>query len=216
MVTGEPMPEVQRRAEVVASDDEALVGQARQGDRAASEELFRRHRGVTYRVAYRLLGNEQDALDAAQDGFLKAFSGLEDFDGRSGFRTWLIRIVTNAAIDLGRKRGRRAMIGVGHGFDPEVARGEHGHGNSAVHELAIRHDPADGLQRDDLRRALDAAIGRLSPKLKLTFILFAEAEMSYKEIAEAQSIPIGTVMSRLSDARKRLQAAPELQGIELE
>jgi RNA polymerase sigma-70 factor, ECF subfamily len=206
------MPEVQSPAGVAAPDDEALVCQARQGDRAASEELFRRHRGVAYRVAYRYLGNEQDALDAAQDGFLKAFSGLEDFDGRSGFRTWLIRIVANAAIDLGRKRGRRAMLGMGVGFDPDAIRGER---SSAPHEPAVHHDPADGLQRGDLRRALDAAIARLSPKLKLTFILFAEAEMSYKEIAEAQSIPIGTVMSRLSDARKRLQAAPELQGIEL-
>lgn len=209
------MPEVQSPAGVVAPDDEALVRQARQGDRAASEELFRRHRGVAYRVAYRLLGHEQDALDAVQDGLLKAFSGLEDFDGRSGFRTWLIRIVTNAAIDLGRKRGRRAMIGVGLGSDPDPGRGEHGHGNAATRELAIQHDPSDSLQRGELRRALDAAIARLSPKLRVTFILFAEAEMSYKEIAEAQSIPIGTVMSRLSDARKRLQAAPELQGIEL-
>ena len=170
---------------------------------------------MAYRVAYRLLGHEQDALDAVQDGLLKAFSGLEDFDGRSGFRTWLIRIVTNAAIDLGRKRGRRAMIGVGLGSDPDPGRGEHGHGNAATRELAIQHDPSDSLQRGELRRALDAAIARLSPKLRVTFILFAEAEMSYKEIAEAQSIPIGTVMSRLSDARKRLQAAPELQGIEL-
>ena len=107
------------------------------------------------------------------------------------------------------------MIGVGLGFAPETARGDHGHVKSSAHELAIQHDPADGLQRGDLRRALDAAIARLSPKLRITFILFAEAEMSYKEIAEAQSIPIGTVMSRLSDARKRLQAAPELQGIDL-
>lgn len=210
------MPEVQRLAGVAAPDDEVLVRQARQGDRAASEELFRRHRGVAHRVAYRLLGHEQDALDATQDGFLKAFSGLEDFDGRSGFRTWLIRIVTNAAIDLGRKRGRRALIGAGLGFDPDAARGERGHGNAAIRELATPHDPADNLQRGDLRRALDAAIARLSPKLRVTFILFAEAEMSYKEIAEAQSIPIGTVMSRLSDARKRLQTAPELQGLDLE
>src|SRR4051794_26190651 len=101
------MPEATGPASVAAPDDETLVRLARQGDRPACDELFRRHRGVAYRVAYRLLGHDQDALDAVQDGLLKAFSGLADFDGRCGFRTWLVRVVTNAALDLGRKRGRR-------------------------------------------------------------------------------------------------------------
>ena len=70
------MPEAQSPAGVAAPDDETLVGLARQGSRPACEELFQRHRGVAYRVAFRLLGNEQDALDAVQDGLLKAFSGL--------------------------------------------------------------------------------------------------------------------------------------------
>ena len=66
-----------------------------------------RHRGESYRYAYRLLGNEQDALDVVQDAMLKAFSALKDFDGRSGFRTWLLRIVINTAYDWGRRRKRR-------------------------------------------------------------------------------------------------------------
>src|SRR4051812_35045938 len=101
---GERMPEATGPTGVPAPDDETLVRLARGGSRAACEDLFQRHRGVAYRVAFRLLGNEQDALDAVQDGLLKAFTGLNDFDGRSGFRTWLVRVVTNAAIDLGRKR----------------------------------------------------------------------------------------------------------------
>ena len=64
-------------------------------------------------VAYRLLGHEQDALDAVQDGFLKAVTHLDDFEGRSGFQTWLMRIVTHAALDSGRKRGRRATLSLG-------------------------------------------------------------------------------------------------------
>src|SRR5919201_1904830 len=95
------------QAGVLATPDEILVDQARRGDRPAREELFRRHFGIAHRVAYRLLGHEQDALDAVQDGFLKAVRHLEDFDGRSGFRTWLLRIVNNAALDLGRRRKRR-------------------------------------------------------------------------------------------------------------
>src|SRR3954464_1842613 len=92
----------------VLSSDESLVQLARGGDRSAREELFRRHYGVSYRVAYRLLGHEQDALDAVQEAFLKAITHLDDFDGRSGFRTWLLVIVTNAALDAGRRRGRRS------------------------------------------------------------------------------------------------------------
>src|SRR3954468_12553777 len=97
----------------VLTPDETLVDRSRGGDRCAREELFRRHWGVAYRVAYRLLGHEQDALDAVQDGLLKAVTHLDDFEGRSGFQTWLMRIVTHAALDSGRKRGRRATLSLG-------------------------------------------------------------------------------------------------------
>src|SRR5262249_61279963 len=106
------MPEV---ANGVSTPDETLVELARRGDRSACEELFYRHRGVAYSVAYRCLGHEQDAQDAVQDGFLKAVAHLSDFDGRSGFRTWLLRIVTNAALDSGRKRRRRPTVGLADG-----------------------------------------------------------------------------------------------------
>src|SRR5262245_60294348 len=75
-----------------ASDDE-LLAQHSAGDRAALEELFRRYRTLAYRVAYRLLGQEADALDAVQEGFLKAFTHLSAFQGRSSFKTWLLRVI---------------------------------------------------------------------------------------------------------------------------
>src|SRR2546428_13549426 len=71
------------------------------------KSCFSAYRGVAYRVAYRLLGNEADALDAVQDGFVKALTHLSSFQGRSAFKTWLLRVVSNAALDLGRQRGRR-------------------------------------------------------------------------------------------------------------
>ena len=185
------MPESQTG--VMETPDETLVDLAREGDRPAREELFRRHFGVAYRVAMRLLGHEQDALDAVQEGFLKAVQHLDAFDGRSGFRTWLLRIVTNAALDAGRKRRRRPTLRLEDG--PEVAL-----------EPAVGDDPAAGLHRQDLRRALDAALDRLSPATRSTFVLFAEAELSYKEIAACQGIALGTVMSRLHYARQKLQS----------
>ena len=176
----------------VQTPDELLVRRAREGDARAREELFHRHRSDSYRVAYRQLGNEQDALDVVQEAMLKAFSALGDFDGRSGFRTWLLKIVTNTAIDWGRRRKRRPNCPAGespdHSPDPAA------------------HDPARRLYQQDLRRALDQALSRLTPTIRSTFVLFAEAGMTYKEIAEVQSVPIGTVMSRIHAARAKLQA----------
>jgi RNA polymerase sigma-70 factor (ECF subfamily) len=206
------MPEVSSVNGEAGADDETLVRLARSGNPHAAESLFQRHRGIAYRVAFRQLGNEQDALDAVQDGLLKAFMGLDHFDGRSVFRTWLVTIVNNAAIDLGRKRGRRAMLGTGVGFGP--AGSSNGDDETHSPEPAVFDDPSRGLRRHDQRRALDAALAKLSFPVRTTFILFAEAELSYQEIADALNVPIGTVMSRLHYARQKLKSFSELQGIE--
>ncbi|HJT77332.1 MAG TPA: sigma-70 family RNA polymerase sigma factor, partial [Gemmataceae bacterium] len=86
-----------------APSDEQLLTRFAAGDRLALEELFRRYRQPAYRVAYRLLGHEADALDAVQEGFVKALTHLDGFQGRSSFKTWLLRVVSNAALDLGRQ-----------------------------------------------------------------------------------------------------------------
>lgn len=209
------MPEVTSPTGVAAADDEALVALARAGNRPACEVLFQRHRGVAYRVAYRMLGHEQDALDAVQDGLVKAFIGLGEFDGRSGFRTWLVRIVSNAAIDLGRKRGRRSSLGIGQGLGYGPSAGaNHSNGDARRPEPAITDDPSRGLQREDLGRSLSAALDKLSTPVRHTFVLFAEAGLSYKEIADELDLPIGTVMSRLHYARHKLQGILEMEGVE--
>jgi RNA polymerase sigma-70 factor (ECF subfamily) len=176
----------------VSTPDELLVSRARERDPAAREDLFQRYRGEAYRVAFRFLGHEQDALDAVQDAFIKAFSGLDGFDGRCGFRYWLLRIVANTALDWGRRRKRRATLSLGDGSNP-------------LREPSCEDDPSRTLQQQDLRRALDKALDRLSPKIRTTFILFAELGLSYKEIADTQGIAIGTVMSRINAAREKLQ-----------
>jgi RNA polymerase sigma-70 factor, ECF subfamily len=178
----------------VQTPDELLVRRAREGDGSAREELFLRHRGDAYWVAYRFLGHEQDALDVVQESMLKAFSALGEFDGRSGFRTWLLRIVTNTSLDWRRRRKRRPSYQTGDG-DPDDA-----------HEATVMDDPARRMYQQDLRHALDQALNRLTPTLRKTFILNAELGMSYKEIAETEKIPIGTVMSRIHAAREKLQA----------
>src|SRR5262249_30775975 len=128
------------------SDEQLLLRHAT-GDRLALEELFRRHRHPAYRVAHRLLGNEADALDAVQDGFVKVLTHLSAFQGRSSFKTWLLRVVSNAALDLGRQRGRRAAT------EPTTTETRPDDDGPLVWD-----DPTFGLERADLRRLIDAAL----------------------------------------------------------
>jgi RNA polymerase sigma-70 factor (ECF subfamily) len=175
--------------------DECLLRGAAGGERAALEELFRRYRTPAYRVAYRLLGNEADALDAVQEAFVKALAHLGTFQGRSSFKTWLLRVVSNAALDLGRQRGRREALSL------EVA---------ALTEaepaaLLVPDESSRGLERAELRALLDRALLTLSAVQRQTFVLHADAGLSYREVAEVMSISIGTVMSRLYYARQKLR-----------
>jgi RNA polymerase sigma-70 factor (ECF subfamily) len=179
-----------------APSDECLLARLADGEREALEELFRRHRLMAYRVAHRLLGNEADALDAVQEGFIKALTHLDSFQGRSSFKTWLLRVVSNAALDFGRQRGRRETISLD---APPAGKRER------THPFAL-DDPATGLERADLRRLLDEALASLPEAQRRTFVLHAEAELSYREVAEVLGISIGTVMSRLYYARQKLRA----------
>src|SRR6266436_261206 len=100
--------------------DEQLLERTAAGDRTALDDLFRRYRQPAFRVAFRLLGNEADALDAVQEGFIKALTHLQGFQGRSSFKTWLLRVVSNAALDLGRQRGRREAVPLDAAHNGEV------------------------------------------------------------------------------------------------
>ena len=175
--------------------DEALLKKAVAGQRASLDELFRRYRAVAYRVAHRLLGNEADALDAVQDAFIKVLVHLPSFQGRSSFKTWFLRVVSNAALDLGRQRSRRETLsldGLGARFREEC-------------EPLLHTDPARELDRLDLRQKLHEALVQLPHAQRQTFVLHAEADLSYREVADALGISIGTVMSRLYYARQRLR-----------
>jgi len=176
--------------------DEQLLARWIRGEREALEELFQRYRSVAYRVAHRLLGNEADALDAVQDGFVKALTHLRGFQGRSTFKTWLLRVVSNASLDLGRQRGRREALSMDGLAAPE----------RESMEPSVGAFPGVGLERQELRKQLHAALAKLPEAQRRTFVLHAEAELSYREIADVLGISIGTVMSRLYYARQKLRA----------
>src|SRR5438067_10487731 len=176
--------------------DEHLLARFAAGDRAALDELFGRHRTVAYRVAYRLLGNEADALDAVQEGFIKTLTHLGSFQGRSSFKTWLLRVVSNALLDLGRQRGRREALSLDILGGPE----------REELQPAAADVTSQGMERSDLRRQLNEALATLPEPQRVTFVLHADAELSYREVADTLGISIGTVMSRLFYARQKLRA----------
>ena len=179
-----------------APSDEQLLARLARGEREALEELFRRYRSVAYRVAHRLLGNEADALDAVQEGFAKALTHLPGFQGRSTFKTWLLRVVSNAALDLGRQRGRREAVPL------DTA----SNGEAVPAQLQSADESGKGLERADLRQLLNEALATLSEVQRQTFVLYADAGLSYREVAEVMGTSIGTVMSRLYYARQKLRA----------
>ncbi len=179
--------------------DAQLIERFRAGDSKALDVLFYRYRTVAYRVAYRLLGHEADALDAVQEGFVKSLTRLDSFAGRSSFKTWLLRIVSNAALDLGRQRRRHE----------QKRRSLPDHDASELALVAPVTEPTQTLEQADLRQALDAALTQLPEPQRRTFVLHVDGELSYREVADVLGISMGTVMSRLFYARQKLRSLLE-------
>ena len=179
-----------------------LVDRARKGDHAAFRILVERYQDRVYGLARRILRDPELARDAVQEGFLKAYAGLERFEGRSGFYTWLYRLVFNQCIDM-KRRDRSARHDE---WDDEIARdvapGADAPPLPVGTELA---DPAKAYHRGQLREALAAAIESLPEDARRTLVLREVDGLSYEEIAKALQIPKGTVMSRLHYARRRVR-----------
>ncbi len=189
---GEQAEATERQAE--AKRDRALVRRLQDGDSGALDDLFRRHREAAYRIAYRLLGNAEDALDVVQESFIHVLRGIGSFRGQSSFRTWLFRIVTHAALDWRRCRAVRSSASLDAESSPEpAATGER------------RRSPTDEAAAADLKEAIDKALMNVSEKNRVALVLYALEGMSYKEVAEVLGISIGTVMSRIFNARQRLR-----------
>ena len=178
-------------------DEPELIQRCLAGDASAFEPLVERYRQRVWRLAYQLLHDREEAWDCAQEAFVRAFHSLGSFRGQSAFYTWLFRITVNVATDRQRARGAQARA-FGAERVPEEEWGR------TTPDSGPRPDQAavSSEQRERIRKALDA----LPPKAR-TIIMLSDVEgRSYREIAEVLDCPIGTVMSRLHNARKRLQA----------
>jgi RNA polymerase sigma-70 factor (ECF subfamily) len=183
---------------VAGSDpDDLLVRRAANGDQTAFTELVRRHEGRVYAVAMRMLGRDEDALDATQDALLTVYRKIGQFRGDSAFSTWLHRITINACYDILRKKARQPMLHVA-GEDER----EHEPGPPVEdHAAAV----AGGV---DAARALQ----EVPEDFRAVLILADVHDMAYDEIAEILEIPIGTVKSRVYRGRVSLARAMGLEG----
>lgn len=170
-------------------DDRAVVAAAQRGDRAAFEWLVRRHQRRALAVTLGILRNKEDARDACQDAFLRAFRAIGSFDGEAQFATWLHRIVVNVCID----RVRRVGPGLVHLDDVEGM-------------LAGNDDPLRAAEGAELGVRIRAALEQLGSKHRTALVLREVQGLSYRQIAAAMKCSLGTVMSRLFHARKKMQA----------
>ena len=183
---------------MVELDDLALVERVRAGDVAAFEPLVEKYRQRVYRLARNVLHDSEEAFDVAQEAFIRAFQALPTFRGQSAFYTWLFRITLNVASDRARQRTAR-----GRAFGTERVEEEEW-SRTLV-------DPGEGpdasAARAEERRRIGRALDALPPHHRAIIMLSDLEGLSYREIAEVLGIPMGTVMSRLHNARKRLRAA---------
>lgn len=177
-------------------DDQTLIERSRRGDVAAFEPLVAKYRDRAWRLAFNILRDREDAWDVTQDAFIRAWQALPSFRGQSAFYTWLFRIVVNVASDRARQRAAR-----GRAFGTERVPEEDWE-RAMIDEGAA---PDDEARRAEERERISRALAAL-PEHHRTIIMLSDLEgLSYREIAEVLDIPMGTVMSRLHHARKRLR-----------
>jgi RNA polymerase sigma-70 factor, ECF subfamily len=187
--------------------DATLVARARAGDELAFEALVGQHESAVYQVAWRMLGNREDALDAVQETFVRVFRGLASFRGEAALRTWVYGIALNVcrnklASSEMRARTRRESLQI---QDP-------GGGEEVDRPLP---DPEPGPEvrayGSELRRALETALGQLSSEHREIIVLRDIQGLEYEELASALGCALGTVKSRLARARAALRG--QLQGV---
>jgi RNA polymerase sigma-70 factor (ECF subfamily) len=183
----------------VDTDDSALIEKCRAGDVAAFEPLVEKYRQRVWRLAYNVLRDREEAWDVAQEAFIKAYQALPSFRGQSAFYTWLYRITMNVAADRARSRAAQ-----GRAFGTERVPEEDWE-RVITDPNPAEASPADAASRREERQKIMRALDQLSEDHRRIIMLGDLEGLSYREIAETLEIPMGTVMSRLHNARKRLR-----------
>jgi RNA polymerase sigma-70 factor (ECF subfamily) len=162
----------------------------------AFEALVRRHRDKVYARAYSMLRNEEEAVDLSQEAWVKAWQRLEQFQGDSSFLTWITRITINLCLDQIRRNKRRRTESIEQ-LDEDL-------GGVERQMPVITTNPTEGLEKGELRKKIDEALEKLSKEHRMVLVLHEFEDLEYKEIAKRMECSIGTVMSRLFYARRKM------------
>lgn len=180
--------------------EEQLLKKSLSGDTRAFEELVAQYQGKVYALAFRYMGNEEDASDMAQEALLKAYRSLRMFKGNSSFGTWLYRITTNVCLDELRRRKRRIIP---LSLDEPLATQN---GEEIEKEIADQSPGADLLyEQKEFSDYIQNLLDELRPEHKTAIVLRDVMELSYEEIAQTLDCSLGTVKSRISRARDVLR-----------
>ena len=177
-------------------EDVALVKAAQRGNMAAFEELLARHRDKIFARAFSMMRNEDEALHLSQEAWVKGWQRLKQFQGESSFATWMTRIVINLCLDQLRKQKRQRAESI------ELMEEESGGVERQM--PVVTSNPTEGLERNELRQRIDRALGQLSYEHRTVLILHTFEDLEYKAIAKRMKCSIGTVMSRLFYARRKM------------
>ena len=176
-------------------DEVQAIQAAQEGDLPAFNQLVMAYQGMAYNVAYRIVGDADAAADACQEAFISAFKAIKKFRGGS-FKSWILRIVTNACYDHLRYRGRRPADSL-----EEVAENP-----QHAPKLVSNHEhPEEYALRQELNEVIQLGIETLPADQRVVLVLSDVQGFSYQEIADITGVSLGTVKSRLSRARARLR-----------
>jgi len=188
----------QRAMMAAAIDDVTLVHASKTGDIAAFEELVKRYDSKLLRIAQHVTHNREDAQDAVQEAFLKAFQKLEQFQENSKFSTWLVRIAINQSLMKLRKQHRKSEVSIDQGFQTEE--------DVLSPEIADwAPNPEERYRASELRQLLINTLQELRPSLSVVFVLRDIEGLSTEQTAEALNLSQAAVKTRLLRARLRLR-----------
>jgi RNA polymerase sigma-70 factor, ECF subfamily len=187
------------------SHDASLALSAAGGDRGAFARLVEENKRSVYGLCLRLLSDPEEARDAAQESFTRAYASLESYDLEQAFAPWVLRIARNHCLDLLRRRiPARARVELD-------AVDEDGPPHELPDTTSERAD--DAIERAQVREALERAVAALPPNYREVVHLFHVEQLPYKEIASTMGVPLGTVMTWLHRARAQLRNLLEGQEV---
>ena len=189
--------------------DTTLVLRAQANDRAAFNEIVLRYKGKVYNYISRMVHSALDAEDLTQETFVRAYLSIRSFQSRASLNTWLFRIATNLCIDYSRKQKTHIQ-------PDSLSHEDEADGVERQREIPdLAFDPQRLLLNKELGRQMDFALRELPEKLRTVVLLYDIEGLSYEEISGILACPLGTVKSRLYNARAALREklSPYLRGM---